>query len=69
MDLHHAWVNQHAADCPVTRGRADLLADLARDPHNRVLRGAVPEYDRGGDQEVELCVCPTMERFGGHYTQ
>lgn len=54
------WTNQHDPKCPVTRYRRELLADLARDPGNRYLLGAVPEYDDGGDQEVELCECEVV---------
>lgn len=51
------WVVAHDEGCPVTLARASLLADLADDPENPYLLGAVPEYDEGGDQEVELCEC------------
>ena len=51
------WVNQHAPACPVTRHRADLLSLLEADPKNAGLLGAIPEYDGGGDQEVENCTC------------
>lgn len=51
------WVNQHDAECPVNDYRTALLADLAEDPTNPYLLGAVPEYDHGGDQELELCEC------------
>ena len=61
----HQWVNQHEPDCPITKHRKDLLNDLAQDPTNQYLLGAVPEYDEGGDQEVELCICPAMRLFGG----
>lgn len=53
----HTWVNRHDDGCPVTRDRASLLADLAKDPTNPYLLGAVPEYDGWGDQESELCEC------------
>lgn len=53
----HRWTNVHDAKCPVSVSRRNLLADLAKDPTNRYLLGAVPEYDHGGDQEVELCEC------------
>lgn len=60
------WKIEHAPDCSVTKERADLLADIAAAedpmcgaPAGRLayLRGAVVEYDEGGDQEVENCTC------------
>lgn len=51
------WDREHAADCPVTKERADLLDRLQSDPGNEYLLGAVPEYQAGGDQEVENCTC------------
>jgi len=53
----HHWVNKHASDCPITYERKDLLDKLSEDPTNSGLLGAVPEYDEGGDQEVENCTC------------
>ena len=37
--------------------RTSLLKQLAMTPQDKHLLGAVPEYDLGGDQEVELCEC------------
>ena len=51
------WNTQHSLECEVTKQRANLLAELAQDPDNVYLLGAVPEYDEGGDQEAELCDC------------
>lgn len=51
------WKIKHDDDCQVTVDRAGLLAELAADPKNPYLLGALPEYDNGGDQEVELCTC------------
>lgn len=55
------WDTVHAPDCEVTRSRADLLEKLQRDPENVYLRGAVPEYHGGGDQEVAICDCGIVD--------
>jgi hypothetical protein len=52
------WRNEHHPDCPVTAGRASLTEALARDPEDAGLRGAVPEWDAGGDEEAEHCAYP-----------
>lgn len=59
-DEAHEWKNEHDNDCPVTRARADLIAELKRSPSD-TLRGALAEYDNGGDQEVGLCTCGALE--------
>jgi hypothetical protein len=59
--MYNQWDSQHAANCPVTKEREDLLAKLADDPHNPYLLGAIPEYMKGGDQEVENCTCEAGE--------
>jgi len=51
------WENEHAQDCQVTRDRKSLVEALLRDPSSEYLLGVVPEYDKGGDQEVENCTC------------
>lgn len=62
------WSTQHADDCPVTRHRAELLVEIGDTQFGTdrmaYLMGAVPEYDLGGDQEVELCTCGTAGRMG-----
>jgi hypothetical protein len=55
------WQNEHAPDCPVTAGRISLAEELERDPENAALLGAVPEWDRGGDEEAEHCACGLVE--------
>lgn len=63
----HAWEVIHDEACAVTRERRDLLADVAKaanDPDQLAyLHGAVVEYDKGGDQEVENCTCPVADRY------
>lgn len=51
------WENEHEAGCPIIEQRADLLRALVLAPDNPYLRGAVPEYDGGGDQEADGCTC------------
>ena len=53
----HEWQNLHAHNCPITSGRTRLLEDLAQDPDNAYLKGAIPEWDAGGDEEAEYCIC------------
>lgn len=62
--LQGQWENIHTAECPITSQRADLLREIAQLDVDRgdsgrmaALLGAVPEYDCGGDQEVEGCEC------------
>jgi hypothetical protein len=50
------WENEHDPSCPVTEQRIDLLKQLDYEATPYLL-GAVPEYQAGGDQEVELCEC------------
>lgn len=50
------WENEHDPSCPVTAGRIDLLKEMDYETSPYLL-GAVPEYQAGGDQEVELCQC------------
>lgn len=57
------WVNEHTPECPVTAGRMKLLDDLDARPGDDYLNGALPEYDNGGDQEVELCTCSRRWSF------
>ena len=64
------WHNQHTDDCAVTVARVSLLAELAASDaeqgdsgRHAYLLGAVPEYDNGGDQEVELCTCSRRWSF------
>jgi len=59
----HEWQQEHSPDCPVVRYRADLLRELAADPNNPYLLGALPEYDGGGDQEAENCTCGHWHPF------
>lgn len=56
------WQNEHRSDCPVTEGRASLSKALARDPGDAALLGAVPEWDKGGDEEGEHCNCGMLPR-------
>jgi hypothetical protein len=63
------WHVQHADYCPVTSARVGLGVALAASEvgsrEHDYLLGAVPEYDLGGDQEVELCTCGRAGRMGG----
>ena len=53
----------HEPTCEAMRSKADLLKQLELEPDNPYLRGALPEYSGGGDQEVELCDCGAVEAY------
>jgi hypothetical protein len=57
------WVNQHADDCPVTKGRAAFLrhrALIVLSHGEDVAAGMEREYNKGGDQESDLCACHVL---------
>jgi hypothetical protein len=56
------WQNTHRDECPVTTGRRMLSDDLEQRPDDPYLLGAVPEWDRGGDEEAEACTCDAVPR-------